>query len=78
MRYRSADQIGPEHVGRRVTVRRKLSEGGYSDVIGVCEQVDASSVTVRNKQGESIVIGRAEIVAARVINAQPRNLPDSE
>jgi ribosome maturation factor RimP len=67
MKYRSADQIGPEHIGRRVTVRRKLAEGGYSDVLGVCEQADATSVTVRNKEGEAIVIERSEIVAARVV-----------
>ena len=67
MKYRSADQIGPEHVGRRVTVRRVLSEGGYSDVLGVCEEADTDSVTVRNKDGEAIVIARSEITAARVV-----------
>jgi len=69
VKYRSANQIGPQHLGRRVTVRRTLPEGGYSDVIGVCEQADASSVTVRNKKGESIVIERSEIVAARVVGS---------
>ena len=67
MRFRSADQIGPEHVGRRVTVRRTLPEGGYSDVVGVCEQADADSVTIRNKHGEAITVGRGEIVASRVV-----------
>lgn len=67
MRFRSAGQIGPEHVGRRVTVRRALPEGGYSDVLGVCEQADADAVTVRNKDGEAIVISRSQIVAARVV-----------
>ena len=67
MKYRSVGQIGPEHIGRRVTVRRTLAEGGYSDVLGVCEQADADSVTVRNKQGEAVVIERSQIVAARVV-----------
>jgi hypothetical protein len=67
VRFRSVDQIGPEHLGRRVTVRRVLSEGGYSDVVGVCEQADAESVTVRNKKGEAITVRRSDIVASRVV-----------
>ena len=67
MRFRSVDQIGPEHLGHRVTVRRALPEGGYSDVVGVCEQADAESVTVRNKKGEAITVRRGDIVASRVV-----------
>jgi hypothetical protein len=67
VRFRSVDQIGPEHLGRRVTVRRALPEGGYSDVVGVCEQAEADSVTVRNKKGEAITIRRGDIVASRVV-----------
>jgi len=75
MRFRSVDDIGPEHRGRRVTVRRKLPDGGYSDVIGVCEQADPSSLTVRNKNGETIVIARSEIVAARLVGPPSREDP---
>jgi hypothetical protein len=75
LKYRSVDQIGPEHLGRRVTVRRTLPEGGYSDVIGVCEQADTSSITIRNKDGETIVIARSEIVAARVVGSPSRRGP---
>jgi hypothetical protein len=67
VRFRSVDHIGLEHVGRRVTVRRALPEGGYSDVVGLCEQADADSVTVRNKKGEAIMIRRGDIVASRVV-----------
>jgi ribosome maturation factor RimP len=75
VKYRSVDQIGPEHLGHRVTVRRRLPEGGYSDVLGVCEQIDASTVTVRNNQGETIAIKRSEIVAARVVGSPARKDP---
>jgi hypothetical protein len=78
LKYRSVDQIGPQHLGRRVTVRRTLPDGGYSDVIGVCENADASSITVRSKNGESIVIARSDIVAARVVgSASPKGRPIS-
>jgi hypothetical protein len=75
VKFRSVDKIGPEHQGRRVTVRRILPEGGYSDVIGVCEQIDAATVTIRNKNGVAIVIVRSEIVAARLIGSPSRKDP---
>lgn len=66
MRYRSADAIGPEHVGARVTVRRLLPDGMKSDVIGTCEAADADAVSVRDRHGTIVRIARDEIVAARV------------
>ncbi len=69
MKFRSVDQIGPEHVGLRVTIRRKRPEGGYSDVVGVAEHIDEASVTVRDRGGRVIEIQRGEIAAARVIEA---------
>lgn len=67
MRYRAVDEIGPEHVGRRVTVRRALPDGSYSDTVGVCEAVEAASVKIRNRRGELVVIERSRIVAARLV-----------
>ena len=67
MRFRSAGELTAESIGRRVTVRRRLADGMASDVVGTLEAVDASSVTVRDKHGASVVIPRAEIVASRVI-----------
>ncbi|HEX9711953.1 MAG TPA: hypothetical protein VGB52_05280 [Actinomycetota bacterium] len=72
MKYRSVDQIGAEHLGRRVTIRHRLDEGGSSDVLGILEHVDAVSVTVRDKGGERRVIGRADIVAVRVVRSTPQ------
>jgi ribosome maturation factor RimP len=73
--YRSVDRLGPQHRGHRVTVRRKLAEGGYSDVIGVLEHIDISSVAVRTHKGEKVTIPRSEIAAARVVEAPPLKNP---
>lgn len=75
LKYRSADHLGPEHRGHRVTVRRKLAEGGYSDVVGVLEHIDISSVTVRTHKGDTVTITRSEIAAARVVEAPPPRNP---
>ncbi len=77
MKYRSADHIGKEHLGRRVTIRRKLPEGGYSDVVGIAERVDDASVTVRNSEGETVEINRGDIAAARVIGSAPLEDPQN-
>jgi len=73
--YRSVDQIGKEHQGHRVTIRRKLPDGGYSDVVGIAEHVDDASVRVRTHKGEAVEINRSEIAAARVIEAPRRENP---
>jgi ribosome maturation factor RimP len=69
VKYRSVDELGAEDVGRRVTVRRRLSEGGYSDVIGVLEHADKTSVTVRDRNGHRHTIERTDIAAARVVRS---------
>jgi len=70
MRYRSVDTIGAEHIGRRVTVRRRLDDGSISDVIGILEHADDASLTVRNRDDARVDIARTAIVAARVIRTQ--------
>lgn len=77
MKYRSVDQIHKEHEGHRVTIRRKLPEGGYADVVGIAERVDDASVTVRNHNGEAVEINRSEIAAARVIESPPLENPQN-
>jgi ribosome maturation factor RimP len=77
VRYRSVHTIEPDHIGHRVTVRRKLDDGQLSDVIGVLEDVDAASVTVRTHHGDRHTIVRSDIAAARVHEAPtPRNPPN--
>lgn len=69
MPYRSADRLGPEHVGRRVTVRRRLAEGGVGDVVGVLESLDDEAVSVRRRDGTLVRVARGDVVAARVVRA---------
>lgn len=60
-----------------MTIRRKLPEGGFSDVVGIAEHVDEVSVTVRNRKGETIEINRSEIAAARVIGSPTLDNPQN-
>ena len=60
-----------------MTIRRKLPEGGYTDVVGVAEHVGSAFVTIRNHKGEKIEINRSEIAAARVVEAPPLEHPEN-
>ena len=68
MRYRSAGRLSPADIGKRVTVRHRLAEGGSADVIGTLEGLDGEHVTVRRADGDPVTIPVAQIVAARVIS----------
>ncbi|MCL2787524.1 MAG: hypothetical protein FWD59_03390 [Micrococcales bacterium] len=57
-------------LGHRVTVRRRLAEGGYSDALGELVSVDSGAVIVRTRRGE-VSVPVAEIAIARVV--LPRN-----
>ena len=77
MKYRSVDQLSKEHQGHRVTVRRRLTDGGYSDVIGIADHVDDATIKVRNHKGDVIEIPRSEIAAARVIEGPKLENPEN-
>lgn len=67
MRFRSKDVLRPEHIGRRVTVRRALPEGGSSDTIGILQSLTDDEVVLVDRAGAQVRIARADIVASRVI-----------
>jgi len=77
MRYRSVHTIERDHIGRRVTVRRRSDGGQLSDVIGVLEDVDDASVTVRTHLGDRHTIVRSDIAAARVHEAPSLRYPEN-
>jgi len=70
MRFQSSDRLEPEHIGRRVTVRRRLPDGRASDVIGILESLDERTLKVRRKDGTLIEVPLDEVTAARVVRAR--------
>jgi len=67
MRFRSADHIRAEHVGRRVTIRRRIEGGGTGDVIGILRSVGPDDLRVLRADGTDVHILRGDVVAARLI-----------
>jgi hypothetical protein len=51
-------------LGARVTIRRHLPEGGFSDWVGVLEEASSDHVAVRRRSGELRRFAAAEIAIA--------------
>ncbi|MGH2830389.1 MAG: hypothetical protein ACRDJM_07880, partial [Actinomycetota bacterium] len=67
MRFGYTVKVGPEDLGRRVTVRSRTPDGRLSDTVGVLEECDDTTFGVRDKRGNLVRIERALVVAAKVI-----------
>jgi hypothetical protein len=63
--------VGPGDVGVRVSLRRRLPEGGLGDVLGVVEAWDDSTVSVRRRDGELVVVASVDVVAAKRVPPPP-------
>lgn len=72
MPFRYVDDLGCEDLGRRVTVRFRLNASALTDVVGVLETCDDATFGVRDRTGTLRRIERADVVAAKVVEAPPR------
>jgi hypothetical protein len=68
---RYAQEVGPGDSGMRITLRRRLAEGGYGDVLGVLESWAAGLVTVVRSDGSRVVVAEGDVVATRRIPPPP-------
>ena len=69
MRY--AREVGPGDSGMRISLRRRLAEGGYGDVLGVLSSWAGGVVTVVRSDGSSVVVDEVDVVATRRIPPPP-------
>ncbi|MDP9183288.1 MAG: hypothetical protein M3P04_10995 [Actinomycetota bacterium] len=69
MRY--TRDVGPGDVGVRVSLRRRLPEGGYGDVLGIVRTWDETSVQVEKRDGTVVVIEADTVVAAKRVPPPP-------
>ncbi|ACY96733.1 MULTISPECIES: hypothetical protein [Thermomonospora] len=58
-------------VGRRVSLRRRLPTGEYSDIVGVLESWSGGVLTVRRRSGELVEVPRDAVVAGKVVPPPP-------
>lgn len=59
-------------VGRRVSLRRRLPDGRYTDVVGVLEAWADGVLTVRRRDGSLAALPEDSLVAGKVVPSAPR------
>ncbi|WP_454923393.1 putative acetyltransferase [Actinoallomurus rhizosphaericola] len=70
--------IAPSDIGRRVSLRRRVSSGAYSDVVGELRGWADGRLTVRRRDGSDVEVAEADLVAGKVVPPPPpRRAPRS-
>lgn len=64
-------RLTADDVGQRVTVRRRLPEGGYADAIGELESWSEGVLRVRRRDGSLTEIPEDNAVAGKVVPPPP-------
>jgi N-acetylglutamate synthase len=63
--------VGPGDSAVRVTVRRRLPEGGLGDVLGELLSWADGCLVVQRRDGTKVTIDEADVVAAKRIPPPP-------
>jgi len=63
--------ISGADVGQRISLRRRLPTGEYSDVVGVLESWSGKTLMVRRRDGELVEVPEEIMVAAKVVPPRP-------
>lgn len=75
MRFRMVVRITPADVGKRVVIRWRRPGPGdgeqIADVLGVLEEADAVSFTVRTRDGKLVVIPAERALAGKLVPPPP-------
>src|SRR5216684_3084436 len=74
MWYRLEVRLTPADVGKRVVIRWRPGPGDskqMTDVLGILEQADAGSFTVRTRDGTLVVIPAGRALAGKVVPPPP-------
>ena len=75
MRYRLEVRLTEADVGQRVVIRwrRPGPDGGkqIADVLGILEQADAGSFTVRTRGGQLVVVPAGSALGGKVVPPAP-------
>ena len=63
--------VTPADVGRRVSLRRRLPTGGYSDVVGVLESWSHGMLKIRRRDDELVEVAEDTLAAGKVVPPPP-------
>ncbi|WP_420157841.1 hypothetical protein [Nocardiopsis sp. CNT-189] len=61
----------PDDLGRRATLRLRLPDGRFRDIVGVLEWWRGGAIGVRRRNGELVEVAAADVVAGRLVPQHP-------
>ncbi len=64
-------EVGPGDSGVRISLRRRLPEGGYADVLGELLSWADGVVQVRRRDGSVVEVPAPLVVAAKLVPPAP-------
>lgn len=64
-------RITPEDVGKRVSVRIRIPDGRFTDIVGVLEAWTDEVLLLRRRDGSSAEVTESTIVASRIVPPVP-------
>ncbi|MDA8369570.1 MAG: hypothetical protein M0026_06835 [Nocardiopsaceae bacterium] len=68
---RFTTEVTAQDLGRRATLRIKLPEGGFRDIVGVLESWQDGIIQVRRRDGSMTEVTADAIVASKIVPQQP-------
>ncbi|SIO90193.1 hypothetical protein [Nocardiopsis sp. JB363] len=71
LRGRLVHRITHDDVGRRVSLRIALPEGGFTDIVGVVESWAEGVLTLRRRDDSTVEVAERAIAASRVVPPAP-------
>ncbi|RJL33437.1 hypothetical protein [Bailinhaonella thermotolerans] len=71
MRFRLVVAISPADAGRRVSVRRRLADGRFTDAVGVLESWSGGVLRIRRRDGSLTEIPEGDLAAGKVVPPPP-------
>ncbi|UPT23655.1 hypothetical protein FOF52_20290 [Thermobifida alba] len=77
---RLVHSVTKDDVGQRVTVRFRLPDGRFRDIVGVLESWHDDVLVLRRRDGSVAQVAAGDVAASRVVPRQPprrRGAPDS-
>ncbi|MDS1272079.1 hypothetical protein RIF23_17455 [Lipingzhangella sp. LS1_29] len=66
-----SNNVSPDDIGQRVTVRVRLPEGKFADTIGVLEEWSAGVLRIRKRDDSVANVTAADIVASKIVGDPP-------
>ncbi|WP_116245958.1 hypothetical protein [Nocardiopsis sp. FIRDI 009] len=71
LRGRLVHRITRGDVGKRVSVRIRLPDQGFTDIVGVVESWTDGVLTLRRRDDSAVEVAESDIAASRVVPPVP-------